>query len=234
MHSPKKLKLPGALKAIEKPLARLGDLIYVQFDIGITGGGADYPHQMRSMFAPGMKTKDKRFPLQASELQLRDLYASGGWIESLDHFTDEELAIYYQYRAGFPTKSGYAHDVGDPSAYEVDYMEVLESMPKDLVEGAQRARTLEVIRRTLLHQHLKYKLHANLGKTHKVTSSVGGQATGQAKKASSALWQEKCANEARLMIARGVSPRDIGAKLAARFAKSTRQISNVLKAAGVK
>ena len=148
----KKLTLIQAISATKKPLKRLGDLICVQTHSN---------SELRARFACSvMDASIKEFMQPETENYLKELYLNNkGWLESIEHFSDEELALHYDYRAGSITESGLAFNAGDPSHYEADYKDMLAQFPPErLTPDVTLA-----IRKTILTLHKKYKINANQG-----------------------------------------------------------------------
>ncbi len=161
-----RLTLEHAIEATRNPIKREGDLVFVQKDprfgnlySGMTDlAGNEFPAgEMRSMYMPSMDRSIREFDRPATENQLRTLYAEGGYLESLEHFTDEALAMYYGYMAGTVTESGLAGNVGDPGQFEADVQEALSRRPE------VRPDDLRLIKQDILALHKKYKLSANVG-----------------------------------------------------------------------
>lgn len=162
----KRLTLEQAIEATRNPIKREGDLVFVQKDprfenlySGMTDlAGNEFPAgEMRSVYMPSMDRSIREFDRPATENQLRTLYAEGGYLESLERFTDEALAMYYGYMAGTVTESGLAGNVGDPGQFEADVQEALSRRPE------VRPDDLRVIQQDILALHKKYKLSANKG-----------------------------------------------------------------------
>lgn len=162
----KKLTLEQAIEATLKPIKREGDLICIQVDsrfgspyAGMTDlAGNKFPAgEMRAIFLPSLDRSIREFKQPDTENHLRTMYEEGGYLESLERFTDEALALYFGYMAGLITESGLAGDVGDPSQFEADVLEALSRSPKLTPEGFQS------LRNAILSQHKKYKLSANKG-----------------------------------------------------------------------
>lgn len=231
MKNPKKLSLARALKATSEPLVRFGDLIYVIYDEAITGNS---DHQWRPTFAPSMDRSVTEFPQPATEEQIRGLYAAGGWLESVAHYTDEELALSRDYLGGFMRAPGCAGDLGDASAFEKDCKEVLSSLPPEYLDEDQRAKTWEIVRRTLLHQHMKYKLLSNLGNAHQRGRSIGGKKAARSNQDKAKDWHSECVSKANTLLAQGKSTRELAGILSAQLGRSARQVHKVLKKAEVK
>jgi hypothetical protein len=95
-----------------------------------------------------------------TENYLRELYRNDGFIESLVNFSDEALALHFNYRGGFFRDNLFAGDVGDPSRFVIDCRDSLDQ----LHEPTQKE--VEVIRKTVLTVHKKDRLAANLGARH--------------------------------------------------------------------
>jgi hypothetical protein len=231
--TPKKLSLRAALKATSDCLGRHGDLIQVVYHDGITGNDE---HQIRGILVPSIiEQAEKRFPQPRTEQNVKRLYESGGWIESIAHYTDEELALYRDYQAGRKVSaSGLVGDAGDPSQFETDFKEVLALLPGEWLTGVQGRTVVEVIKRTLLHQHKKYKVLSNLGGKHKKVSASGGKAAAKVNKATAASWHCDAEKRARKMLDDNVSPRDLAGKLAQTGIASKDRISRHLKKVGIK
>jgi len=177
MPQPKKLTLEKALTVTLEPLARYGDLICVQLDARI-GNQPDFPNsEMRSIFAGGYDWQKKRilmeFPQPDTEIFLRELYSNGGRIESIKKFTDEELALHYDYKAGVITASGFAGNAGDPSQFVADCKEALAIQ----YPNNQPRETAEIVRKTVLRDHKRYKLNANHGVKHRKSQSQSASAS---------------------------------------------------------
>lgn len=166
---PKKLTLEQALRATLNPIKRLGDLIWVNVDTRIM---SNPECEMRSIFMPSYDVKVKDFSQPETENCLRELYSEQGIfnlpgrIESISHFSDEALALHYNYGAGFVTRSGLAFDAGDPSQFEADLREALAQLPNLSRE------TVEIVRKTTLLMHKKYKLPANSGRATSGANSI--------------------------------------------------------------
>jgi hypothetical protein len=166
---PKRLQQNQALTVTRKPIVRLGDLICVDVDVrynnslerfdAIQKGLPDnFPTvETRSIFMPSLDVKSREFSQPATESYLRELYENGGWIESLADFSDEALALHYNYGAGFVTTSGLAFDAGYSSEFERDCIEALAQLPNLSRE------TVEIVRKNILFMHKKYKLSATKG-----------------------------------------------------------------------
>jgi hypothetical protein len=174
---PKKLTLDQALSCTKKPLARMGDLIFVDVDIrhNITlervnaiknGLPSGYPNfqkgEIRSTFMPTLPDKKKQwqkiFTQPETKNYLRQEYARGCYLESQEHFSNEALALHFGYRGGFHSDGNWAGDVGDPSDFERDCNDILASY------SSPSHKDYEAIRKITLNQHRKYKLAANQGR----------------------------------------------------------------------
>ena len=152
MKKTKKLTLIQAISATKKPLNRLGDLICVQTHSN---------SELRARFGcSGMDASIKEFMQPETRIYLEGLYRNNeGWLESIEHFSDEELALHYDYRAGSITESGLAFNAGDPSHYEADYKDMLAQFPPERLTPDV---TLAICK-TILTLHKKYKINANQG-----------------------------------------------------------------------
>jgi len=158
---PKKLTLAQALKATSHPLRRWGDLIIVQVHKELEMlNNTDFPNgEMRNTFMPVIPDREGKwerdFKSPATDNWLGEIYASGGWIESLAHFSDEALALHYKYSGGIVRGNPFAiGDVGDPSRFLSDCREVLDQIPQP------EQKDLEVIRKSVLATHKKDRLAA--------------------------------------------------------------------------
>jgi hypothetical protein len=173
VKQPKTLTLKQAIAVTNNPLIRLYDLISVQKDERLGDLYADTTDLnekpfskgvMRSAFAPslGGNPKDfvKHFPQPETENHLHDLYNNGGWIESIAHFYDEELALYYYFRAGVSDGTIFASNAGDPSYFERDMHDALKMLPNVTPE------IVTAVRKTIVSQQKKYKLAANQGQAN--------------------------------------------------------------------
>ena len=175
----RKLTLEQAIKATSKPIKRYGDLVIVQKDgrFGNLYGeitdlaGNPFPvEEMRNIFMPSIDGRIVDFKQPQTENFLHELYRDDGYLESLEHFSDEALAMYFEYRAGFVTKSGLAGDAGDPSQYESDVREALSrraEITPDIVREIQQ---------DIVVQHKKYKLDANKGRKFTEGRRAGAKA----------------------------------------------------------
>lgn len=173
-----KLTLEQALDATSIPMKRHGDFVIVQVDSRIRtpyGGMTDligeaFPAgEMRAIFAPSYDRRIAEFEQPQTENHLRDLYRDGGRLESLAHFTDEELALYFEYKAGFITAIGFAGDAGDPSQYETDILTALSGIPD------QTAQLVSAVKKTVLSQHKQYKLAATKGRAFPSGRNAGAK-----------------------------------------------------------
>lgn len=133
---PVKLSKLQAIRATQRPLKRIGDLVHVQVDARFGSlyagmkdlAGQEMPTgQMRSIFAPSTDFNVKVFSQPITQEHIETLYAEDGWLESLVLFSDVALALYFEYKAGKIRPSGLAYDVGDPSRFETDLAENPES-----------------------------------------------------------------------------------------------------------
>lgn len=217
MKNPKKLSLAGALKATAEPLVRIGDLIQVYFLPGD-------PEQRSGPFAPSMDLSVKLFQQPATEQHVRDLYRNGGWLESASEFKDEELSLYFDHGLG---------KGGDSKEFVNDFREVRALLPNEWLEGEQGRTIIEVIRRTLLHQHHKYKVLSNRGKSSRKGSSNGGANAGEKKKFEAGQRHNKWIEEAKKLKARGINDHDISGILGLKHSVSDKQMRTVLQVAGV-
>lgn len=169
MRKPAKLTLKQALEAIKKPLKRWGDLIIVQVMTGQPEGWEPKPGwgppngELRTTFMPNPPnlpesegTFDPVFPLMTASW-LEQWYAGGGWVESVEHFSEVELALHYEYQGGVFKPGAWAGSVGDASAFERDCEEAATHEP---VLTAEVDRT---IRGNILRQHKKYLIPAQTG-----------------------------------------------------------------------
>ncbi|MFB5151661.1 hypothetical protein WJH60_18880 [Burkholderia orbicola] len=171
MRQPKKLTtVKQAINATSKPLARFGDLIVVQVHPQLMAmNPRDFPNgEMRSVFIPDHRDwLILTFARSETDAYLRDLYAAGGWIESIADFSDKELALHYGYMAGIREPGNAAGNAGDPSQFEEDLCEAIAQLP----EGAsEEARAL--VRRVVLQMHRKHMPDADRGRTHSHRQSV--------------------------------------------------------------
>ncbi len=154
---PQKLTLQQALDATSKPLKRWGDLIHVNDFTRYINGTL-----MRSTFLPDQpnlmtcetREFERNFTQPATENYLRELYAAGGWIESIADFSDEALALYFNYQGGKFRDNIFAGDVGDPSRFVSDCKEALDQI------NQATQRDVKVIRNTALIAHKKDRLPA--------------------------------------------------------------------------
>lgn len=161
---PKKLTLKQAIDVTRKPLKRWGDLIIVQVHKELRNN-PDFPAgEVRSTFMPSLPDRDgnfeRNFPQPDTESYLRELDDRGGWVESIAEFSDEALALHYNYRGGIFRGNAFAGDVGDPSHFERDFKESLEALPNVTPEIAA------AVRKSIVNQHKKYKLPANEGEKY--------------------------------------------------------------------
>ena len=162
MPQSKKLNLDQALAATAKPLARFGDLIAVQVFSQLRNH-SDFPNgEMRSIFTPDQRDFSiLAFPRAETEAHLRNLYADGGWIESVADLSDKELALYYGYMAGIHEPGRMAGNAGDPRQFEEDFRDALSQLP----EG-ESAEARELVRRVVLQMHRKHLPDADRGRAH--------------------------------------------------------------------
>ena len=161
MPQPKKLKtLQQALNTTSKPLARFGDLIAVQvYPQLMAMNPRDFPNgEMRSIFMPDHRDWTVlRFPRGETDAFLQDLYAAGGWIESIADYDDEALALHYNFTAGINV-GGYASNAGDARCFELDCIEAVGNLPPH-----PSRELVSVVVNTVRLMHKKYKLTANVG-----------------------------------------------------------------------
>lgn len=160
---PKKLTMDRALSITRSSIARLGDLVAVQVDKRFPKG------EMCSIFMPSHDVKVKKFPQPDAENYLKTLYADGGWIESLAEFSDEALALQYDYWGGVFQKGRLAGDVGDPSQFEKDYKEALEQRDGISSEIAK------IVREEIVRQHKNHLLAASQGRKLSLSNSNKGK-----------------------------------------------------------
>ncbi len=158
---PRKLTLDKALFATRQPLARLGELVHVQVTNELKNQ-PDFPNgEVRSTFAPSAPNRDgsfqREFHQPVTEQHLRKLYDAGGWIESLEHFSDEALALYFDYRGGLFSGNCWAGDVGNATDYETDCNAALA------LQALPTAEVIDAIRKTTLLAHKRYKLASGQG-----------------------------------------------------------------------
>lgn len=140
-------------------IVRLGDLVAVQVDKRFPKG------EMCSIFMPSHDVTVKKFPQPDAENYLKTLYADGGWIESLAEFSDEALALHYEYWAGVLHRGRFAGDMGDPSYFEQDYKEALSQRPGISPENAR------IVREEIVRQHKKHILAAIQGRRESSSNS---------------------------------------------------------------
>ncbi len=158
MSKPARLTLNQALGVIKKPLERGGDLVIVQVMKQPAGWGPPNGEN-RSTLMPGAPKDGKFNPIFPPETGpwLQQWYKAGGWVESLVHFTGQELALFFEYQGGTFKPGAYAGSVGDPSAFENDCKEAATYEP---------VLTSEVVRTfkgAILRQHKKYLVPAQTG-----------------------------------------------------------------------
>ncbi|WP_031598407.1 hypothetical protein [Ferrovum myxofaciens] len=160
MSKPARLTLKQALEAIKKPLKRWGDLIIVQVITGCLEGWGPKNGELRSTLMPNRPkpdgTFDPVFPLMTASW-LEQWYADGGWVESLWHFSEVELALFQNYRGGTFKPGAWAGSIGDASAFERDCEEAATYEP------ALTAEVARTIRGNILRQHQKYLVPAQTG-----------------------------------------------------------------------
>lgn len=163
MKKPQILSIQRALDAIDKPIARFGDLIAVQVHPQLkTMNPRDFPNgEMRSIFVPDRDLTVTHFRREETETFLRELYAAGGWIESIADYDDEALALHYNYTAGI-NAGGFAGNAGDARCFELDCIEAVGNLPPN----ASRELVSAVVN-TVRLMHRRYKLVANVGARHK-------------------------------------------------------------------
>ncbi len=115
--------------------------------------------EMRSTLIPIVLVDggfDPNFPPKTAEW-VRALYRAGGWVESLVHFTDQELALFFHYQGGVFKPGSWAGHVGDPGEFEDDCRDAATHEP------TLTAEVVRTIKGTALRQHQKYKFHADIG-----------------------------------------------------------------------
>lgn len=161
----KPLTLRQAIEATRQPLNRLRDLVIVQVDSRFgspyagmkdLAGDSFACGELRAIFQPDY-AEGKTFKQPETENHLRVLYKNGGRIESLAEFTDEALAMYYSFQAGFFHGNSLAGDAGDSTQFESDIREVLSSLPNVTHE------VFLAVRKTTLALYKKYRLAAIVG-----------------------------------------------------------------------
>ncbi len=161
---PKKLTSRQALQTVKQPLRRWGDLVVVQIHNELQNASTtDFPNgEMRSTFLPNLpdlKGKfDHNFKQPETNEHIKKLYESAGWIESLEHFSDVALALYFKYRGGMFSGKRWAGTVGDGAQFDIDCEEAAKLTPNLRREG------VEIIRKTTLINHEKHLLPAIQGK----------------------------------------------------------------------
>ena len=174
----KRLTLDQAIEATRKPSIRFGELICVQTDrrfgnlyAGMTdlAGGSFASSEIRAIFWPSLDMTVATFAQPATENLLQELYKNGGRVESLAHFSNEALAMFYEYKAGIMNKGGFAGSAGDSRQFERDCADVLDMLPNITQEVAA------AVRLSVLTTHKKYKLAAAHGEnfTGKKKGAVG-------------------------------------------------------------
>jgi hypothetical protein len=162
---PKKLTLEQALNATSTPLKRWGDLIWVSGDPMLVKAnihiGTFMPRRDGKFEPPDQNGNfERNFSQPATENALRELYSTDGWIESAAEFSDEALALHFNYRGGIFRGNPFAGDVGDPSRFVSDCREALDQIYQP------EQKDVEVIRKTVLTVHKKDRLAANVGVQH--------------------------------------------------------------------
>ena len=164
----KPLNLRQAIEATRQPLNRLGDLVCVQVDSRFgspyagmrdLAGDSFACGELRAIFQPDL-AGGKTFKQPETENSLIELYANGGRIESLAEFTNEALAMYYDFNAGFFHGNSLAGDAGDSTQFESDIREVLSSLPNVTHE------VFLAVRKTTLALYKKYRLASIEGETY--------------------------------------------------------------------
>ncbi|MES2367270.1 MAG: hypothetical protein V4563_15440 [Pseudomonadota bacterium] len=162
---PKKLTLDEALAATSKPLKRWGDLISVEIFEQLRNNcyRGSFPNgEVRSTFMPSRPDRDgnfeRNFPQPDTNNSLSELYEEGGWLESVAEFSDEALALHYEYRGGIFRDNSFAGDVGNPSRFISDCKESLEQINQPTHNDVQ------VILKSVLTVHKKDRLAAVEGK----------------------------------------------------------------------
>ena len=177
--TPKKLALEEAIRSTLKPIEREGDLVCVQkdsrfgnlyMDTTDLAGNEFAAGEMRSIFMPSTDRSVRHFAQLVTKNFLEQLYRNGGYLESLEHFMNEALAMHYGYMAGIVTENGLAGNVGDPSQFEADVRKALSRRLE------VKPDELRMIQRDTLEMHKTYKLDANKGRKFPEGRRTGAKA----------------------------------------------------------